>query len=214
MVEVIAGIVKVQVSRAPLKRWLELEKINEQVSDLAGRGDAEGVSSEIVRYLVLATGTIAEDWMGLPWMDVAKAYSQVRAVNDIQLRLPILQIASKKMEALPWEYPGREWYTLAHVLAAAYSWSLDAIAELDVEDAFALLQEILVDEQLDKEWVYGLSEIAYPYNKLTKKQDFKPLQRPEWMQPVIRKSDIKKVFIKASMLPVGNVIRSGLTLDD
>lgn len=77
-------------------------------------------------------------------------------------------------------------------------------SELDPDDGVALLQEILTDDQLEKEWQWSLSEIAYPYNPDTKKSEFKNLPRPVWMQKEIRKP-VKQIKIPASMLPVGIV---------
>jgi hypothetical protein len=78
------------------------------------------------------------------------------------------------------------------------------IAELEVEDAFALLQEIETDKQLEREWAWQTNELAYPYNKDTKKSDFHPLPRPAWMR--IKAGPPPKTRIPKKMMPVGNII--------
>jgi len=76
-------------------------------------------------------------------------------------------------------------------------------------EAFAHIQEILTDRQLEQEFFYSLSEIAYPYNKATKKGEFKPMPRPYWMRPAVRPT--KTIRIKRNLLPVGyGVDASGL----
>ena len=90
-----------------------------------------------------------------------------------------------------------------NILAERYGWTFDTISNLDTDVALALIQEILTDKQLEKEFLWGMSEIAYPYNSQTKESKFSPLQRPYWMKAAPQ--EIKMVRIRKSMLPVGNV---------
>jgi hypothetical protein len=113
------------------------------------------------------------------------------------------QTKQEKVEELSWNYNGRMKHYLIHILAKTYGWDDTYIKKLSVETALSYIQEIFVDDQLDKEFVYSLSEVAYPYNKSTKKSEFHPLPRPVWMQKEIK--EVKKIKMLRSMLPVGNV---------
>lgn len=108
-------------------------------------------------------------------------------------------------EKIGWEYSGRTWFVWLHLLASAYGWSINYIEYLDIDNAIALLQEILVDSQLKKEWEWSMSEIAYQYNEHTKTSKFVPLDRPEWMQPISK--PVKKTKIRISDIPVGLVMK-------
>jgi hypothetical protein len=89
-----------------------------------------------------------------------------------------------------------------HIFSSTYGWDEDRIANLDIDTAIGLLQEILITEQLDHEWQFSITELAYPYNETTKKSSFRPLPRPDWMKKIIPKvTKIRKDF-----LPLGNII--------
>jgi hypothetical protein len=62
-----------------------------------------------------------------------------------------------------------------------------------------------LEEQLDKEWTYSLSEIAFPYNSSTKKSEYKPLDRPEWMLPISPKQ-LPVIKMRKDMMPMGNIV--------
>ena len=76
---------------------------------------------------------------------------------------------------------------------------------MDIDTAIGAYQELSIDEQLQKEWEWGLSEVAYSYDSSTKKSRYVPLQRPAWMNPIIPKQ-LPVVKMRKSHLPVGNVI--------
>jgi len=198
------GKQEIRLERFGLRKWMELEKLSETVYEAAGVGNPHDTAETIYRYLTAASGLSHEYLSGLSWMDVAMLFAETENLNACLADLPILKVELKKQEKAPWDYPQREWYSMANMLAAAYGWTLDIIAELDVDDAFPLVQEILTDEQMRKEWEWQTTEISYPYNKVTKTQEFKPLPRPEWMIPPAPK--IKNVKWRKEWLPVGNVV--------
>jgi hypothetical protein len=73
-----------------------------------------------------------------------------------------------------------------------------------VEDALSKIQEIIVEDQLEKEFFYGLSEVAYHYDKSTKTSKFVPMPRPHWMRA--QPKPIQRFKIPVSMMPMGVVI--------
>ena len=112
------------------------------------------------------------------------------------------QVKNKKQ--IGWDYPERSWYIWVHVLGKTFGWSVEYIAELELDDAIALMEEICVQDQLDKEWQYSLTEFAYD----AKSGTHKPLPRPQWMSGgfVDKKEELMKTIMPKHMIPVGNII--------
>ena len=144
------------------------------------------------------------DWGKLPWYELIEIYSYIIKVNSPHINFPILNESKKKNEKLPWEYRGRNWYFWLNLFAKTYGWDADTVSRLDIDTAIGLFQESQIDEQLGREFQWGLSEISYVYNHSTKKSEFKALERPDWMKPIAQAP--KKIKIRKDMMPVGNVI--------
>lgn len=125
--------------------------------------------------------------------------------SQVKLDIPISRGKATKSEEdkIPWDYKGRTKYYLVHILASEYGWTIKEIENMKIIQGLSLVQEILVGEQLEKEFTWSLSEIAYPYNKNTKKSEFKPLKRPSWMLGEIKK--LKTFKIPKDLMPMGNV---------
>ena len=85
---------------------------------------------------------------------------------------------------------------------------MEYIAELDIDDAIAHLQEIATSDQMHREWEWMLSDHSVTYDKRGKGK-FNDLHRPVWMGGKEKKTiaDIERVPIKKSMLPVGKIVR-------
>jgi hypothetical protein len=196
---VVLGGKEYNVDRAKLKRWLELEGIREQITGATGREDRAGFVAQIYSYLSVALD-VEDDFSNLPWYEVSGAYTDLIILNAPSLDFPLLHSAYDG-EKVAWDYEGRTWYAWANIFASAFSWKLDYIAELDIDDAIALVQEIRVKDQTRREWEWMLTEVSYD-----KKGKHKDLPRPHWMRGTIIPEN-KSVKIKKSMLPVGNVQR-------
>ena len=192
------------VDRAKLKRWLQLEDIREQITRAADRRDRNGFIASIYSYLSVAL-SVEDDFSQLPWYEVVDAYIELNSLNSPSLDLPLLH-ATYNEETVSWDYEGRTWYAWTILFAKSFGWTIEYIAELDLDDAVALIQEIKTNEQLDREWEWMLTEISYD-----KKGKHKDLPRPHWMKGIIiPETSIK---IKRSVLPVGNVITWNETPD-
>lgn len=151
---------------------------------------------------------VSHEWFEhADWELLVKAF-YLGLSKSPQVELPILSPSDERSKDESWDYPDRTWHLYSHMLAKAYGWTLSEISQLRVEEALAKIQEIIVDEQLDREFYYGLSEIAYHYDKNSKVSRFVPLQRPHWMRPKMQ--PIKKSPIPKSMLPIGNIISDGV----
>lgn len=191
--------------RLTLKGWTALEGIKKGMDDAVSTKDFDNYFIHTVRFIETASLPLEIDWEKVPWYEVAYAYSTAVKLNTPTIEFPILKGNKEDNKRAPWEYDGRAWFFWLNLFAGNYGWTEDKIAELDIDTAIGLYQEISLDDQLDKEWEYGLSEISYPYNSSTKKQEFKPLQRPAWMSPLIPKQ-LPIVRMRKDMMPQGNIV--------
>jgi hypothetical protein len=194
---------KYEVTRAKLRRWLQLEDIREKLARAADRRDRNGIIASIYSYLSVAL-SVEIDFSPLPWNEVIDAFIEADRINRPIIKFPFLSVAARK-EEIPWSYEGRTWYAWAHLLSNHSGWSLEYIAELDVDDALALIQEIKTTEQLEREWDWMLSERSVVWDKRGKGR-VQHLSRPEWMERKPPAPD-EKERIKAKYIPVGNIFR-------
>lgn len=195
----------VTISRAKFKLWLLLSDIQSNISAAVRSRDLLVITDCISSYLLTAAPFV--DLNKLPWYEAISLFTELQSLNTIRKELPIFE-ASKIEEKKdpPWEYSGRSWYKYLHILASAYNWSIEYIENLVVEDAFSLLEEIYLNDQLQKEWEWSISSRSVGYEKNTNKPKFIELPRPPWMQGTITRNDIPKITIEARQMPVGNVI--------
>lgn len=201
----------VLVIRVKLRAWLVLEDIHRQILDAAKNKNRDEFVSSVYSYVSTAFSIPLEELQECYWADVAHAYMKFFSFNAPNSNLPLIKPRKikPKYEEDVCEYPGRSWFIWANIFSRSYGWNLEYIAELDVSDAIALYQEILIDEQMDKEWQWLLSENSYSYDSTTKKSKFNPLPKPDWMQSVRTGAppDSQKVRIRKDELPVGLVMR-------
>lgn len=192
------------IERSKLRVWLQLEDIKSEIKKAVDNCIYDKLDYLIIEYISTAF-SVEINWMELEWLMVAEVFQIISKINSISKEFPILRqnIEDKK---IAWDYSGRTWYLWSHLLAKEYGWDLEYIGNFDPDDAIALLQEISISEQLQKEWEYGLSEIAYPYNSTTNTRKFEPLPRPDWML-FSSNIEVKILKIPKRFMPVGNVIR-------
>jgi hypothetical protein len=196
-------------TRYKLREWLKLDAVRENVVDAIETKNIDGLAKSICTFVSIASSVSVDILLSLPWYDVVTAFLAVEAENKLRLDFALLRTTKKKPDDPAWEYEGRTWYWWNNILSSHYGWTSEYIAELDIDDATGLLQEIMVDEQLDREWQWSLTEIAYPYNETTKQSNFKPLDRPEWMM-IVSSTNLPKIPIvrmRRDMLPVGFIVR-------
>lgn len=199
---------KFSVERSRLRTWCSLEDIRETLQKAVENNDIDSLGESVIRYLSTAISQPI-DFENIPWHDTATAFLNVAKLNRLEADIPMLQIKEGKEEAPVWDYPGRNWYFWLNIFAEAYGWGADQVAELDVEEAVKLYQEIMISLHNKREWEWSLSEIAYGYNKTTKQSEYREYPKPKWMTPTFRgkKPSERKVKIRKDMMPLGNVIR-------
>ena len=190
-----------------LRLWLELEEQNKKIIEFMKGKSMLDASAAICSYLSIYTKLDIDTLKTFYWMDIADAYITLLLACIPKIDFPLLHGKVGTDSPISWDYEGRTWYLWSHLIASKYGWTLDVIENLYFEDAVALIQEILIDEQLQKEWDWSLSEIAYSYNKITKKSEFKSLLRPSWMVGMNKIKEPEVVKMPVSMMPVGNIIR-------
>ena len=196
----------ITITRLSLKGWTSLEIVKKAMDEAISNTDFDSYFLSIIRFIEIASPSSKIKWTEVPWQEFLSIYSEAVDLNSPSLPFPLL-ISRKKAEEkqLPWEYEGRSWYFWLNLFASNYGWDETTIGNLDIDTAIGLYQEILIDEQLQKEWQWGLSEIAFPYNQSTKKQEYKPLDRPEWMLPLAPK-ELPVIRMRKDMLPVGLIV--------
>jgi hypothetical protein len=199
------GSISCPLVRAKLRAWLALEDLYSQIIEAAAGGNREKFVSSVYSYVSAATFVSREEMQAQPWYEVVRALKQIYRINMPTIDFPVLHDVEKKEGKIEWDYVGRDWYNWLNLLAGKYGWEIEYIANLDVDDGIGLLQEILLDKQLQKEFQWSMSEVAYSYNNTTKITKFIPLERPEWMKP--KQKPVKKIKIKVSELPIGLVLK-------
>lgn len=158
----------------------------------------------MISFLSTALNLSPNVFLQVPWWACIKAFNIVTTKNAPRIPLPlIVESDNKKLKEEGWNYKGRLWHMYSHLLAKSYGWTLEYVANLKIEEALAKVQEILTDEQLDREFIWASSEVAYPYDSRTQKSKFVPLTRPYWMRPIPILP--KKTKILKSLMPVGAV---------
>lgn len=160
-------------------------------------------------YISAALFTSPEKISDIYWKDVVDAFIKIHSVTVPDKVLPLISKQSeKKNDKDPWDYSGRLWFFYSSIIAAAFGWNDEKISDLPVDDALAYIQEILTERQLEREFKWSMAEVAYRYDKFTKKSSLSPLHRPYWMLVEFgKKEDVKKIKIPKSLLPMGTIIK-------
>ena len=200
----IIGTKPFTIQRLTLRGWAELETLRRQIEEDVSNGDFERVFRSMIQFIETSSSQKI-DWEKVPWYHFLEVFAKVSEINSPTIKFPMLVETKQEGKLPPWEYKGRSWFFWLNLFSSKYGWEEKIIENLDIDTAIGLYQEILIDEQLDKEWQWGLSEIAYPYNASSKKSEFKALDRPKWMLPMAPKS-IPIVKIRKSLMPVGQAM--------
>lgn len=196
------------VARARLGLFLDLEIALSRLQDAVKSDGTGDIADALFSYL---SACIPELDRGVfneaPWYEIVNAYASLVAMNKIKGDFAIMTRNKTKNRPVPWDYPERVKVVWIHMLADAYNWTKAEIESLNLEEAIGYAQEIQADEQFEREFLYSLSEIAYPYDKASKKSRFMPMKRPLWM--VLLKELPRTRLVKA-FLPQGMIV----TLED
>jgi hypothetical protein len=183
------------------REWVKLEEQKEKIAK-AVRDGSDEFPTHLLSFLSTALHVNSRYFEDAEWNKIIEAFYRVLLKSPV-VDLPITKSTNDTESKEDWDYDGRTWHVYAHLLADHYGWTLEYISRLQVVEALAKIQEILTEEQLDREFQHSLSEIAYPYDANTKKSKFTPLTRPSWMRPKIKA--IRRYKIPKRVMPIGDV---------
>lgn len=183
-----------------------LEELKEKIFTAVENGSDE-FPDHLLNYVSTAF-RIPVQWIEKAnWELVVHSFYAILLKSPI-VKLPLTSPSSDTASPDDWDYEGRSWHRYTHLLSNAYGWTIEYISQLQVVEALAKIQEILTERQLDREFHHHLSEVAYAYDKNTKKSNYVPLDRPHWMRKKIK--DVPRFKMPVSILPVGAVDYSAL----
>jgi hypothetical protein len=191
----------VEIAQPHLKRWIEQAKLQGEINKSAELHERDKTVEAIYKYLNFFS---QQDWETFGWFEVLNVLSQITNLCVPKIDFPIFHTLEKTEQVIA-EYSEKEWYFWLHTLCSKYHWAIEYVKELEIDDAFGLLQEGLIEKQQEREWQWSLTEIAYPYDESSKKSIFKPLKRPDWMT-VVKDLTPKKIKIRKDMMPMGVIM--------
>lgn len=196
-----------RIPRARLGRFLDLQAVENRLDEAVKDQDTGGIADALFQYLQVVLPSLdAGEFFEWPWWEVVRAYQEVKLQNTLpdMEQFAILIHRERGGRQPPWHYEGRSKLALLNIFARAYHWTLDQIERLWPEQAIALLQEIVADQVYEREFYYSLSEVAYRYDRATKKYRYQPFRRPSWMTLMVNPGDII-THMPERVLPVGLV---------
>jgi len=195
------------IKRGRLGTYLALQKANAAITGACRDRSNGEVAGGLFYFLKIVIADFDRGHFNqCPWYEIIKAYQEVNELNKFEDKdkFALFRVGDPSpSKPVAWDHDERAIILWIHLIADAYKWSKAEIENLWPEEAAALLQEILADDQERREFSYSLSEMAYHYDNNTKKSKFRPLPRPLWM---VGGTDKKLHKIKKSLLPIGNVI--------
>lgn len=199
------GGLEVEVPRARLGLYLQLALASSSIGKAVKARDIGACATSIRDYLGLCVVNVTNhfDLTQLSGVEILSAYVELSELNSYAIDIPMTKTRTiERQKNSPWDYDGRVLVLWVHILASAYRWSLAEIHNLWPEEAAAYIEEILVDDQLRREWEHSLSTLAYKYDKKGK-GTYTPLSRPDWMR---RSGEPKPTKIPRRLIPVGTII--------
>lgn len=180
-------------------KFLQLEDVKNKIVHAARIKD-EKFPELVISYISAAFLIPAIFIRNLRWDLLIVLFSWTVGRSTPTNRIPLLRPSKQKESKEPWDYEGRSYAMYVHILSSAYGWTKKQIDNLDVDFALALVQEILTDEQLDREFLWSMSERSYIYNANTKSGKANPLDRPYFMRYEVQAPKTTKIL--KSMMPM------------
>lgn len=191
-------------------RWVALEEQKNRILKAVEESN-DSFPDELLVFLSTALYLPIRLFEKATWTEIVKAFYLSLKLTQCQINLPIFEPSKTLYKPEPWDYPSRSWYVYVNMLAKSYGWSIEYISNLKLSDALPAVQEILTDDQLEKEFQWTMSERSSYYDDKTKTSKLNPLSRPDWMNKHIDISkDARQTRIPKNMLPSG----AGITQDD
>lgn len=205
-----------RVSKPTISKFEVWSKLESIAIDISKAVDLNIIQFSKLVLLYTSTALCIPMWVfsKIGWSNTLSLYFLAVSLNSPK-KIPLLTTISNKKKDRPvsWDYEYRNYVYWSHLLSATYGWTLEYVSNLDTNIALAHIQEILTDQQLNREFTWSTTEVAYPYNATTKESKFKPLTRPYWM--LEKAQPLKKIKILKSHMPSGLINNlSGITNDN
>jgi hypothetical protein len=194
---------ELEVRRANLGLHYRLSVVLDQWQEARRSKDYSMSIKLTIDYVALATGLDIELVKQARPFDILATLYILIALNKTEDALPFMLIEKSKQK-YKYDYDHRGLATWVSRLAGHYHWTADYILDgLSPEAAACYLQEAIIDEHADKEFLYRLSEVAYKLEGKGKNARAKyiPFPQPTWMG-----KEMPKVRIPKAWLPQGNII--------
>jgi hypothetical protein len=190
-----------RLARLGLGRHFQLQAQGREIGQVPLKERAEALR----KWLTLA-GVQDPDRLALA--DLSALIREIRALNAPRGRLAWDEIkAGLEVEVKAVDYPGRALARIVDTLARHYGWDLERIINLPPEVALAHLQECILADRRKREWEYYLSEIAWEYDKRSKKSHYRPLPPLPWEAlPASREYKPVPEWVREKYYPKGVVI--------
>ena len=187
-------------------RWVRLEEQKNKILRAVEESSDE-FPNHLFDFLSTALHFPNRFYRKASWILVVKAFYATLSHNSYKTELALFEPTkeNKKGDTGSWEYDGRALHLYSHMLAKEYGWKLEYIYNLKLDYVLPLIQEILLNDQLEKEFQWTMSERSSYYDDKSKTAKANPLPRPGWMQKHIDPvKELKVSKIPVGMMPSGN----------
>jgi len=191
------------IERARLGRFFRLGELYRKYQKALSKQSARSIEY-LLDYLALSSDISREEWEDCSPLEFADGFLRLVELNNVRMDLPIFSESQERKEKI-YDYSGRFISTWITRLARMYGWSSEHILNLFPEEAACYIQEAEIQEFNEKEFIYRLSDMAYTYDKGTKRSRYIPLKKPGWML-VEKEKEIETIKIPAKFIPQGVVI--------
>jgi len=193
------------------RRWVRLEEQKNKILRAVEESSDE-FPNHLFDFLSTALYLPSRYFRKADWTKVVLAFYKALSILSYKTTLALFEPTAekKKSDTVSWDYDGRAWYLYSHMIASQYGWSIEYISNLRLDDVLPIIQEILVEEQLTKEFQWTMSERSSYYDDKAKVSKANPLPRPDWMHKHIDPiKELKVTKIPTGMMPMGQ----GLTVE-
>jgi hypothetical protein len=198
------GLLKFQ-KQPRFRRWVRLEEQKNKILRAVEESSDE-FPNHLFDFLSTALCVPSQYIRRADWTKIVLAFYTALGKHSYKTTLALFEPTkeNKKADSVSWDYEGRAWHLYSHMIASWYGWSLEYISNLRLDDALPIIQEILLEEQLTKEFQWTMSERSSYYDDKAKVSKANPLPRPDWMNKHVDPvKELKISKIPTNMIPVG-----------
>ena len=200
---------ELKVRRANLGLHYRLSVILDQWQEARRSGDYKNSVALTLNYIALATD---RDIECASLSEIMVSFFTLRNLNTPQDDLPFMRmkLRGRKLER-NYDYEHRALADWVSRLSEHYGWTAHYVLnKLTPEETICHMQEALIHEYEEKEFLYRLSEVAYKIEGKGKsaKAKFVPFPKPGWMVEKPPAIQVPKKVWKA-WVPQGNIIEAG-----